>query len=505
MRRALILLAPAALLAAAEGDIPTVVSGQPTRSLPLVVEDLKAVAGARLYVTEDDGANWRLAQELTVDPAATAAPRFSFTAPRDGSYGFLSAVTYRDQQREPEPRPGQAPAVRIVFDATPPTITRFAARAESVVGANANLRLDWAASDSGLGEDPATIEVSGDGGATFAPLQKVPAQGSLVASVAVPPGAGRLQVRLNVIDRAGNRMLGPVETVELPAPVASDADLAGALAALPSAAAPAPTPEAGPGLVPAPQVPVVQTRPDIVMPPAPTGSTPAPAPADSEIVRGGGLDDEFRSRRPADGKPAGAWQERARPRSEGGGKVADPEQVAPVEPEPAKPVEPPAPTLPAGIPPAGMLSPQQAQTVLEAARAAVARNDVPAALLLYRRARGSGVGDSALIEELRLLRARNRAGEGLGVIAALPTGARTDAVRIEHGRLLLASNRPREAMDVFAEIRRTAPQAQEALLLIGDCLLAQGQKEQARKVWTAVERGGGDQAKPARDRLAASR
>jgi tetratricopeptide (TPR) repeat protein len=173
--------------------------------------------------------------------------------------------------------------------------------------------------------------------------------------------------------------------------------------------------------------------------------------------------------------------------------------------EPAKPVEPPAPALPPGIPPAGMLSPQQAQTVLDAARAAVGRNDVPAALLLYRRARASGVGEVALLEELRLLRARNRAGEGLGVVAGLSADQRTDKVRIEHGRLLLASNRPREAMDVFTEIRRTAPEAQEALLLIGDSLQAQGQKEQARKVWTAVERGGGEQAKPARDRLAASR
>ena len=505
MRRALLLLVPA-LLAAAEGDIVTVVSSQPTRTLPLVDVDFRTVASARLYVSENGGASWSLAQELTVDPAATVAPRFSFTAPRDGSYGFLSAVTYRDQQREPEPRASQPPAVLIVFDTTTPTITRFAARAESVVSGNANLRLAWAASDAGLGEDPATIEISGDGGATFAPLLKVPAQGTIVSSVAVPAGVTRLQARLSVVDRAGNQALGPVEIVDLPAPVAADAALVGALASLPSASAPAP---AAPPLVPAPQTPAVQTRPDIVVPPAsPTAAAPAPAPAaaDDEIVRGGGLDQEYRSRRGPEDKP-GAWQDRTRPRSDGGGKVADVEQPAPVPaaPEVAKPVEPPAPTLPAGIPPAGMLSPQQAQSVLEAARAAAARNDLPAALLLYRRARSGSLADAALVEELRLLRAHNRAGEGLGVVAGLPAELRTDAVRIEHGRLLLASNRAREAMEVFAEVRRTAPQAQEALLLIGDSLHAQGQKDQARKVWTAVEKAGGPQAKPAHDRLAAGR
>lgn len=499
MRRALLLLVPA-LLVAAEGDTPTVVSSQPTRTLPLVVEDLKTVASARLYVSENGGASWSLSQELAIDQAATVAPRFSFTAPRDGSYGFISAVTYRDQQREPEPRAGQPPAVLIVFDTTTPTIARFSARAESVVGGNANLRLAWAANDAGLGDDPATIEISGDGGASFAPLLKVPAQGTMITSVAVPAGATRLQARLSVVDRAGNQALGPVETVDLPAPVATDVALAGALASLPAASAPAP-------LVPVAQTPAVQTRPDIVVPPAsPTAAAPAPAPAptEGEIIRGGGLDQEYRSRRGPEDKP-GAWQDRTRPRTDSGGKVADVEQPVPAAPEVAKPVEPPAPTLPAGIPPAGMLSPQQAQSVLEAARAAAARNDLPAALLLYRRARGSGLADAALVEELRLLRTHHRTGEGLGVVAGLPAELRTDAVRIEHGRLLLASNRAREAMAVFTEVRRTAPQAQEALLLIGDSLHAQGQKDQARKVWTAVEKAGGPQAKPAHDRLAAGR
>ena len=510
MRRALLLLVPA-LLAAAEGETVTVVSSQPTRTLPLVDVDFRTVASARLFVSENGGESWNLAQELTVDPAATVAPRFSFTAPRDGSYGFLSAVTYRDQQREPEPRAGQPAAVLIIFDTTPPAITRFAAQADSVVGANANLRLAWAASDAGIGDHPATIEVSGDGGASFAPLQKVPAQGTVVISVAIAAGATRLQARLSVVDRAGNQVLSPVENIKLPAPVVPDAALAGALAALPSASAPVPTPAAAP-LVPAPQAPVVATRPDIVVPPAPPTAA-KPAPSDDEIVRGGGLDHEYRSQRGSDDNPPGAWQERPRPRGESGGKAADVEQpapsaapAAPVAPAPvAKPVAPPAPTLPSGIPPAGMLSPQQAQNVIESARAAALRNDVPAALLLYRRARASSQADIALVEELRLLRTRNRAGEGLGVIAGLPAELRSDAVRIEHGRLLLASNRANEAMTVIAEIRRTSPQAQEALLLIGDSLHAQGQKDQARKVWTAVEKAGGDQAQPARDRLAAGR
>lgn len=497
MRRALFLLAPA-LLIAAEGETLTVISAQPMRTLPLVVENLATVASARLYVTEDDGATWALAQELVIDPAATAAPRFAFTAPRDGSFGFVSAVTNRDQQREPEPRAGQPPTVRIVFDRTPPTITLFAARAEPAVAGHVNLRVSWTASDAGFGPDPAAVELSSDGGATFAPLQRVPAQGDLLTSVAVPAQATRLHLRLNVTDRAGNQVLGPVAAVKLPPPPADDAALIGALAALPSSEAPAPQPvPAEPALVPAFAPPVVaQARPDIVVPPAPA-PTPTTAP---DIVRGGGLEQEYRSQRDPAEKPSGAWQGRTRDRAvdAGGGKPADPEQ-----PAAPKPVE--RPTLPPGIPPAGMLSPQQSQAVLDAARTALARDDLPAAQVLYRRLRGGPLSETAIIEELRALRSRNRAAEGLTAVASLAAELRSDPVRIEHGRLLLASNRPDEAVTVVSEIKRTAPQAAEALLLIGDALHAKGQKDQARKVWTAVERGGGDQARPARERLAATR
>lgn len=531
MTRALRLMVPALVglssLAAADSSPAPLLTNSPTRRLPLVVDDVSLIERANLYMTSDGGASWHLAQELVPTPGET--PRFTFTAPADGVYGFASAVIFKDGHREPEPRPGQVPQLQFRFDTTPPTVDRFTARAESVVGNAANVRFAWGVSDALLGDQPATIEISADGGTTFAPLQRSPAQGNLLAAVPMPPSGQRLAVRLRAEDRAGNLTLSAVALVDTAAAAAApaaptapapantpaavpDQQLAAALAALPTLeepqkpkapTPPAPAPAAEPApaipapvaveptgpLVPAEPPPVRTARPEIVEP-----NRPIPPPVSTgdevEVVQGPGLEAEYRA---AQSGPAPAWQTgKERPSSLG--VTSEPETA----PEPAKPV---APRLPPDVPPSGMLTPTQAQILLVKARAAAQNGDDVTAVAYYRRLRSSSIASSAIFEEARLLRSRNRLMDALATIEGAPADQIDDALRIEHGRLLIALRRPRESIAPLTAVRKGSPLADEALFVAAQALAADGKPDQAKKVFAALAAGQGPWSAAAKQQL----
>ena len=340
-------------------------SNSPTRKLPLVVDDVSLVANAHLYVTSDGGITWRVAQELVPVPSET--PRFSFTAPADGLYGFASAVTFKDGHREPEPRPGQVPQLLIQIDTTPPAIDRFSARVESTVEGHLNVRFGWAVSDTIPAEQPVTIDVSADGGTTFAPLQRGPAQGNLTVSVPTPGAGKRVAVRLRAEDKAGNISLSAVSILDASAapalvPVITDSKaLAAALASLPTIdppPAPARTAASTATTIPEP-IPASQPDPATAASPLtpvdapPTVTTAKPAADEVETLHGKGMEQEYRqalAEKNNAAKPA--WQDtKERPASV-------PETPA------ARPI---APLFPPGIPPSGSLTPTQAQAAVAAA------------------------------------------------------------------------------------------------------------------------------------------
>ncbi len=499
------LLAAAALSAADPTPAPAPkLSNSPTRKLPLGVEDPAQVAKATLYVTSDGGATWNVAQELV--PSVGETPAFTFTAPVDGVYGFIPAVTYKNGEREAAPRPGQIPQVVYQIDTTPPAVDRFSARVEAVVGSNVNVRLSWTISDALPAEQPVTIEISVDGGTTFAPLQRTTGQGNLLASVPAPAVGQHLAVRLRAQDKAGNQTLSAVtlldpatvtaapEAAPAPAPtVTNNQALAQALAALPVVESPAVHATPAPALAPAEPPRVTVARPDIIEPNKPI-PPPLKASDDVEIVREGGLEQEYRQARAAEqGTHAPAWQES----KDGPSHLI----TTPSEPERA-PAHAAAPSLPPGVPPAGTLSPSQTKMLLVQAREAALAGSDATALLYYRRLRNSSFASQAILEELQLLRQRNRTAEALVLLNSLPTTQIDDALRIEQGRLLIASARPHEALAPLTAVRNGSAQADEALFVIAQALAADGKADQAKKVYTAVAKGSGPWAKAAQQQLA---
>jgi hypothetical protein len=384
---------------------------------------------------------------------------------------------------------------------------------------------------------PAGIEVSADGGTTFAPLQRGPALGDLLATIPAPAAGQHLAVRLSAEDQAGNKTLAPpiqldaaapaagaapvaavvpaaptapvVAPAPAPAPAApppavpmDDASFAAALAALPTvtpdpvvpAARPAAPPAAMPGpLVPAVAPPVAVARPEIVEP-----NRPIPPPVETgdptvEVVSGPGLDAEYQRARAAKAgtDKAPAWQE----------TKERPSRLATESEAPAAPPRPAIPAPPAGLPPAGSLTPAQAQNLLAQARAAAQAGDDVTALAYYRRLQGSPLAAAATLDEVRLLRLRNRTAEGLAAIAALPAARLDDSLRIEQGRLLIAAGRPREALPPLTAVRSGSGQSDEALFVVAQALAADGKADQAKKVYAAVAKGSGPWAQAAQQQL----
>jgi len=494
---AMIASLPAADGTPASNAPPTpVLSNSPTRRLPLVVHDLSLVATAHLFVTSNGGATWQKAQELV--PVPSEEPRFTFTASSDGVYGFASAVTFKDGHREPEPRPGQVPQLLIQIDTTPPTIDRFSARVESLVDGQLAVRFGWAVSDALPAEQPVSLDVSSDGGATFAPLQRGPAQGNLTISIPAPTAGHKAAVRLRAADKAGNLSLSAVSILDAPAastpaPVITDSKaLAAALASLPTielppaparAATPATSVTAAPEPTapPAPE-PVTPSTPLVPVAAPPAVTTEKPVVEDVETLHGTGMDQEYRQalvEQNPTAKPA--WQE----------TKERPAQAAPV-----------APLFPVGIPPSGSLTPSQAQNLLVSAREAHLAGDNARSLRFYRRLRDSTVASQSLPEELRLMRETNRVAEGLAIASALPAAQHYDAVLIEHGRLLIAAGRAHDALVPLARVRAGTPQSAEGLFVIAQALAADGKADQAKKVYTAVAKGSGPWAQAAQQQLA---
>lgn len=463
-------------LPAADLPPPPRLSNQRTHTMPVDVSRPSPVVTARLYVSTDSGTTWTVAQELA--PATGETPRFSFTAPSDGLYSFVSQTIHQDGYREPEPRSGTIPHLTFQIDTTAPAIGRFSARTEALEGSNISVRLAWTVSDAIPADQPAIIEISADAGATFAPLLRGSAQGDLLANIPAPTAGQRLAVRLRAEDRAGNQTTSAVVALD-PAPVDPQA-LAAALAALPTLA------PASPPMAPAPPI----VRPELV---APNQSIPPAIVAEPEIevlepTHAGGLDQEYR--RAQTGAPATrpAWQKDRQALVE----VSTPEE----------PLRPTTPALPEGIPPVGNLTPLQAQLLLVQAREAGLAGDDATALTYFRRLRGSPVASQARLDEVRLLRLRNRSGEGLALIDGLSADQLDDPLRVEHGRLLIAAGRAREALGPLTAVRQGAAETDEALFVIAQALAADGKADQAKKVYAALAKGTGLWAQAAQQQLA---
>jgi hypothetical protein len=215
-------------------------------------EPLQEPVEVRLYVSGDRGATWRLYGRV-----APAQGHFAFRAGGDGEYWFM--VRTLDRAGRLRPRGPERPDLRVVVDTTPPRLHLEAGQAEAgrvtarwqVADAHLNpaaLRLQYRTAES---QPWRTVATRPEGSA--------PATGVRTgeASWLVSPGAGRVEIRAEAVDLAGN-------------PAVSQA-----LAALPSPRPAGPTAAWASTQTPQPGVVDIQIQPT---PGTQYGPAPDPAP-----------------------------------------------------------------------------------------------------------------------------------------------------------------------------------------------------------------------------------
>jgi|SRR5579883_507399 len=113
-----------------------------------------------LWVTRDEGRSWRLwpSQYDGRGGIVRVALDVRDNTQLEGNYGFRLVPVSGAGLSEREPAAGDAPDLRVVLDATPPTI--FLYPPVSDPNATDTLLLQWKATDRNFGDDPITLEWS---------------------------------------------------------------------------------------------------------------------------------------------------------------------------------------------------------------------------------------------------------------------------------------------------------------------------------------------------------
>ncbi len=481
---------------------------QPSRSIALSNADAKQLAKAALFVTEDGGKNWRKDQEIAVAEQATASPSFTFTAPKDGTFGLWTVATSRDGRAEPEPVAGAAPKLELVVDRAAPALVRLEATLGGVADGKATLAVSWQVSDPNIATTPVSIETSSDLGKTFTAQTTGAADGTTAVTVPAIAGSPEVQIRVVARDLAGNVLTSAAKPITLPVaarPADPEAELAAAVAALPAPSELGVSGRGGSPIVTAAgESPLAsQAQPEAAKPAA---ATPAAGAAAGAAVAAGsatsgssaastgtatqpdvvaGQDVETRYAR-----EAGAPSEQPR------GRQAD--QAADDRPARSNEAGPRATVVDPSVP---FLTGGAASAALEAARRSDTDGDVNNALDQYLRLHRSSVAKAALEDELALLR---RVGDHATIIAIanqLPPELRTDGVRLHAARASLAEGDHAAAVTWAANVRASADEAREATMILAKALKAQGRDADAKRLFGQLANGNDDVAAQARAEL----
>ena len=193
----------------------------------------------QLYVSSDLGGSWRLYQQ--VPPSRS---RFLFQARGDGEYWFL--IRTLDRAGQVRPRQGNQPGLRVVVDTRPPELKLDAFRAS---GGQVTAR--WQAADPNLNLESLKIQYRPAGATTWQALaidrREVAVQGiTRYGQLTWWPQAasGRLEIRAEVSDTAGNTTVTHAQVVSEPSSPSPLGPSPGSSPATPPAAAPPATPPA---------------------------------------------------------------------------------------------------------------------------------------------------------------------------------------------------------------------------------------------------------------------
>ena len=201
-------LADAAPVTAAALPEP-IVWRQNVFSIPYHVHRQPGTEGApvevRLFVSDDAGRSWRLAGR-----SSPAIPSFTFSTTDDGEYWFSLRTV--DQNARVTPSGPHQPGLRVIVDTQQPMLNLQAA--PSPTGA---VEIQWHAVDPNLRLDSLRIEARSGPGATWQPLAigrpPVDVRGARSGHATWWPQGkiGRVTVRAEVIDHAGNRSISQSE------------------------------------------------------------------------------------------------------------------------------------------------------------------------------------------------------------------------------------------------------------------------------------------------------
>jgi hypothetical protein len=193
---ALVLFAAAPLAAQLPADGQTSYARDARIRIPFELRTGGKATKVSLYVSYDSGP-W---QEY--DSARQGQKKeFIFTADRDGPYAFSTMTYFSDGTTDPASKDQLVEQRRVVIDKTPPRILAFRA----VTAADGAPGVEWEATDDHPDPRGIKLEFRWDGTGRFEPIDRgVPFQLRDSRHWQVKP-ADRMQVRLVVTDRAGNK------------------------------------------------------------------------------------------------------------------------------------------------------------------------------------------------------------------------------------------------------------------------------------------------------------
>ncbi len=498
-----LLLVAAGGLAAAEGAPASSKLGyyNTPKQIILSVPDISTVAKARFFVSPDGGKTWKLERELAVASGAREAPRMEFRPQTDGVYTIATCAVWRSGKSEADPQPGSIPqnGYTIVIDTIKPVIGTVTAVLQRTSDERAIVEVQWTASDPNFGADPVAVEASTDGGITYGLSFPGAAQGAMKVTVPAPRGTAAIDVRVVAKDLAGNSAQSAVSHVALPPPPDPAVELKKAVSSLPALTELEPSarpadgtdgdskkPTAGavsakPQVIEPATASADPSRPDIIAPNG-LGDTTVASPADGAVVSGTNVESEYHHRiaEAKGGAPDGFKPQH---------RVTDEAAKKPEAAEPA--IEEEATFLPN----------PGAEVVLEQAREKAKAGDRDGALKIYRRLHNSGAAKLAISEELDLLRSMGEQRRIIEVVDAMPPEIITDGARLHQARALISLGEHAEALNTLSRVRAGAPEAREAMFLIGKCFKAQGKAAQAKKVFSTLAGGSDDIATAAKGEL----
>lgn len=118
------------------------------------------LGSVEIWMTKDDGATDWVKYAVDRTPQETTKGRHQCSVPlptTEGVYGFTLLLRNRAGFGKAPPSPGDAPAIRVELDVTPPPIAKLVEPELDRTRPNA-LVMQWLAEDKNLGERPITLE-----------------------------------------------------------------------------------------------------------------------------------------------------------------------------------------------------------------------------------------------------------------------------------------------------------------------------------------------------------